>query len=233
MTLKEQIRAHALKDAPKEACGFVVEISGSVCAWEVPNISEMPEHFFAIDPAKYLEARSKGKLLAYYHSHPSGSVVSEADKSVSERLALPLYTYRIPQDDLQLYTPNGYAVPLEGRTFVPFVHDCVNLVIDYYRTVLKIHLADFPRTMSDLSNGYANLGQLMQKSRFHLVVDSPRQHDILLMRLGSCEFCNHAGVLIDGQTMLHQLMNRVSERTVYGGYWRRNTDSIWRHQSLL
>ena len=77
-TAAEQIRAHARRDHPREACGLLLGRAGRIeAAVEAPNVAADPACTFEIDPAVLLrvhrEARSGGReLLGWYHSHPNG-----------------------------------------------------------------------------------------------------------------------------------------------------------------
>ena len=69
------IIAHAKKDLPNEACGYLAGRDGVVSlSYILTNIDHSPEHF-SFDPAEQFQAvkdaRSKGlQILANYHSHP-------------------------------------------------------------------------------------------------------------------------------------------------------------------
>jgi proteasome lid subunit RPN8/RPN11 len=224
--LKEQMKQHALEESPKEACGFVLEHN---IIERAINISETPRDTFVIDPRVYLEAKRKGTLKAYYHSHPSTlAVPSEADKSIAERMQLPLYIYSIPQDEVTVYIPNGYSVPLEGRAFVLGIHDCVGLVYDYYRQKFGIEFPDIIRNVDGVFNGFKDLIPTAQANGFRLV-ESPKEHDIIVMKLGRSTHCNHLAIYLKDGNILHQLVSRTSQQSVYGGFWKRQTHVILRH----
>ena len=71
----DDIVAHALKDAPIEACGYLVGLNGEVkYAIAMKNIDNSPEHF-SFDPQEQFDAFKKTqkeglRLIAAYHSHP-------------------------------------------------------------------------------------------------------------------------------------------------------------------
>ena len=77
-TVADEIRAHARRDHPREACGLLLGRGGRIeAAVEATNVADCPEHQFEIDPALLLrchrEARDGGRrLLGWYHSHPNG-----------------------------------------------------------------------------------------------------------------------------------------------------------------
>ena len=70
-----QIIAHARREAPLEACGYLAASAGTlVFAYELANKDKSPEHF-SFDPkeqfAAVKDARIKGlEISAVYHSHP-------------------------------------------------------------------------------------------------------------------------------------------------------------------
>lgn len=77
-TAAEQIRGHARRDHPREACGLLLgrdhRIEEAVAA---ANVAARPDREFEIDPAVLLrchrEARDGGlAVLGWYHSHPNG-----------------------------------------------------------------------------------------------------------------------------------------------------------------
>ena len=94
MLFKEAAKDHAIKEAPKESCGIVVN-----------NISDTPEENFAIHPKDFLKARSKGKLQYIVHSHPEGGNASEPDKKACKATKIPWYVYLLPKDTWQIINP--------------------------------------------------------------------------------------------------------------------------------
>ena len=71
----DQIIAHAKKDLPNEACGYLAGNDGVVTlSYQLTNVDHSPEHF-SFDPSEQFravkDARNKGlQILANYHSHP-------------------------------------------------------------------------------------------------------------------------------------------------------------------
>lgn len=72
----EAITAHAKREAPIEACGYLAREGGIITRYyELANIDRSPEHF-SFDPkeqfAVFRDARAKGfEIYAVYHSHPA------------------------------------------------------------------------------------------------------------------------------------------------------------------
>jgi len=71
----DQIIAHAKKDLPNEACGYLAGNDNMVThSYQLTNVDHSPEHF-SFDPSEQFtavkDARNKGlQILANYHSHP-------------------------------------------------------------------------------------------------------------------------------------------------------------------
>lgn len=70
-----RIVAHARREAPLEACGYLAATGGVICRhYELTNIDQAPDHY-GMDPAEQFaavrEMRGEGLTLAgVYHSHP-------------------------------------------------------------------------------------------------------------------------------------------------------------------
>ncbi|GMT45171.1 MAG: Mov34/MPN/PAD-1 family protein [bacterium] len=72
----EAIIAHAKKEAPVEACGYLGGKNGVITKhYELTNVDHSPEHF-SFDPAEQFnvvkQARNENlEIMANYHSHPA------------------------------------------------------------------------------------------------------------------------------------------------------------------
>ena len=232
--LEETIKAHALKEAPREACGLVVKIGlEPLSAVPCHNVAPFPETSFIVKPSDYLEHLEKGSLAGYYHSHPTGpNSFSQADIGMSEHSNYPIHLYSVPDDSFSVYTPNGATIPLLGRSFVFNVHDCVSLVDDYYAQKLGISFDHLERKLSDVTQGIENLFDWI-KQRDLVIVQTLKEHDIILMNFGRVSKVNHAGVYVGDNHMLHQLSKQPSAITVYGGYWEKVTMFRLRHRTMV
>ena len=70
------IIAHAKKDAPIEACGYLAEKEGVIIHQYRMKNADASDIHFSLDPEEQFDAvrdmREKGfKLAAVYHSHPA------------------------------------------------------------------------------------------------------------------------------------------------------------------
>ena len=228
-TVKAAIRALSRR-TNLEICGFILSSPEGPVIEPAKNCAEIPASQFRFEAAEYLRQSNSGKLIGLYHSHPStSSALSTADKVLAESYQLPLAVYSVPEDAFNIYTPNGYIVPLVGRSFVLGCHDCASLVLDYYRQELKIELPDMEHSVQCLVTGWSGFRSYLGANGFR-AVQVPQKHDVLLMALGESKgLPNHAGIFLGDGRMLHQLMGRVSEHTCYGRYWQDHTVYIARH----
>lgn len=90
---------HALREAPKEACGVLGGVENRVTdVWACRNVSSFPETCYEIAPEDLLRAleeiKAKGlEVLGFYHSHPVG--LSRPSGIDEKRATWPGYSYVI------------------------------------------------------------------------------------------------------------------------------------------
>jgi len=90
--IKNNIHHHAIKEYPKECCGFLIgHFQGDSLICEnikiSKNIADDPYNFFEIDPKDIISMQKKYRntklsILGHYHSHPKNllnSVPSQKD----------------------------------------------------------------------------------------------------------------------------------------------------------
>ncbi|SAI70466.1 NlpC/P60 family [Bordetella ansorpii] len=243
------IRAHAVAEYPREACGLIVSDSarrgpGGAAERYVPcrNVA-VDGGQFMIAADEYAAAEDAGQVLAVVHSHPDADPTpSEADRVACEASGLPWYIAEVRQADdgvvtagqVYSWAPEGYQAPLLGREFHHGILDCYSIIRDWYERERGIELPDFDRA-DGWWEGEAELylEHFGQAGFRRLDGDEALvPGDVILMQVLS-QRTNHAGVYLGAQplaerpdlhplpdAMLHHLYNRPAERVVYGGYWR-------------
>jgi proteasome lid subunit RPN8/RPN11 len=75
-SVRDEIIAHALRDAPIEACGYLAEKDGVVSRlFRLTNADASPEHYTLVPAEQFAAVREMRKsghdLRAVYHSHPA------------------------------------------------------------------------------------------------------------------------------------------------------------------
>jgi cell wall-associated NlpC family hydrolase len=132
--------------------------------------------------------------------------------------------------------PTGNAPFLE-RPWLYGIYDCYGLLRDYYRREFSIELDDYDRgeEFEWKSSEWRMFEKNFEGQGFREVGDGQaRKGDMLLMQL-QADFPNHVGVMHSPeQNVFYQhLLDRLSEASVYGGYWRKNTVKVLRHRELF
>lgn len=226
------LRAHAAREAPRECCGVVVRIGRRDHYRACRNLAGSDAEF-AIDPRDWAAAEDAGEIVAVCHSHPFASAEpSPADRTSCEVTALPWLIVSHPGGEVRALTPEGYRAPLVGRRFVHGVHDCYSLIRDFYAWELGIELPDFERGERWWEKGGDLYRDGFSAAGFAPVETSAlRPHDVILMQIAA-PVPNHGAVYIGDGKILQHLMNKLSGRTIYGGWYQRCTTHILRHRRL-
>lgn len=247
------VQAHAAAEYPRECCGLVIVAGSGQEYIACRNAAATPSDHFVLRPEDYANAEDRGQVVALVHSHPNSSALpSDADRVECEASGLPWHIISVGQvdgrpecGDIQTIQPCGYRAPLLGRQFAHGVLDCYTLVRDFYARELGIELAQYERE-DDWWHKGGDLYSLerLRAEGFDLITDAPRRGDLAIMQVRA-PVANHAGVLLGDEGlneaphlapvangMIHHLYGRLSDRTVYGGYWRECTRLIVRHREM-
>lgn len=240
---------HARSEAPREACGFLVQAAGDDEIYvSSRNTAPDPTQHFVTHKEDYLAAAARGKIIAVCHSHPDAPCTpSPSDRDACTASALPWYILSLPSGAMTRLEPGTARAPLVGRSFVHGVHDCYAIIRDYYAGVpleqqshagsgLSIELPDFPRDYEWWNQQGQNLYlDNFGDAGFVVVGDGPQRHDVILMQVRGTGVPNHAAVYLGDGRMLHHLAGkeRLSERVIYGGTWATLTTHVLRHRMLM
>jgi proteasome lid subunit RPN8/RPN11 len=227
----DQAIAHANTSPKREICGVVTSYRRRNVYVPCKNIAEHNEHF-VIDPADYAAAEDAGTVIAIVHSHVNvNPKPSQADLIGIERSKLPWLIVNIPVNSHTYTLPSGYVAPYVGREFVHGIVDCFSIWRDYYMRELGILMADYERPTDWWLKGLDLYEENYRKEGFVEVQDL-KKHDIILMKVVS-PVQNHAAVYLGDNIILHHVMGKISSKDVYGGWWRKITTKILRHESQL
>lgn len=239
--------AHAVSGYPKEVCGLVAGGKYYPCENVAPEKGDgtpAGSDEFKISGEQWSEVEDIAPIELVFHSHPDWvSTPSEADLSACEASGVPWSILSVREGVADTWShckPCGYQAKLIGRAFAHGVHDCLSIILDYYKRERGVDLGNYDR-----QDGWWNAGgnlylENLPKAGF-VQVFRPEQGDVILMQIRS-PVPNHAGVfLADGiiasepehypapSSILHHMHGYESRRDIYGGYWAENTVSIWRY----
>lgn len=230
LTLKRAISLEARQKAPEECCGFIVNGELMPCK----NIHDSPLDNFAISAEDYAKAEEKGEIEAVYHSHLGElDAFSKHDLKACKQCNIPWVMVHLPTNNFHYIDPTGNA-PYEGREWSYGLHDCYALVKDFYAREFGIVLDDFERGEDEewLNPGWSMFVNNYEDQGFYEIGRPEKKGDILLMRMQSPS-PNHVGVMSGNGAVFYQhLSDRLSQASVYGGYWAKVTVKVLRHKDV-
>jgi proteasome lid subunit RPN8/RPN11 len=228
------IRKHAESEYPKESCGLVVIKGGKQVYFPCKNLADNQLDHFIIDPEDYAKAEDMGEIVKVVHSHPNiAPLPSEGDKVSCELSGLPWVIVNWPTGDIHEFEPSGYVAPLIGREFFHGVLDCYSLIRDYYKQNLNIELMDFEREPQWwLKNQNLYIENFEKAGFIEVPIEDLKEHDILLMQVGS-PVINHGAIYIGNNQIIQHCAGRLSSRDVFGGGWQRATRIVVRHKTQI
>jgi len=231
----EEFRKHTEEEFPREACGLIIITSkGKERYFRANNLADSAGEHFILDPVSYADAEDTGEITGICHSHPyEDCKPSEADKVSCETTNKPWHILSWPGNRLFSWNPNGYEAPFIGRKFSYGVLDCCTLIRDIYKRELNTDFTCFSGQDEWWLRGENRYLDNYKEQGFIQVLDENdiRKYDIFLIKLVS-PVPNHAAVFIGGDKIIHHVHGRLSNREIYGGYWRKHTTHHLRHKSL-
>lgn len=218
--IKEQVKAHAMREFPNECCGLIcVNNVGVVTVVPCENKAFNKRDRFVIDPHAQEEAEQNyGYIVAFYHSHmdevekPDRNHLSREDLDISFEAGLPALLYVYPQDTWHYSMPSTYKpADLIGRPFVWGIWDCYASVRDWYLMKRGVKLNDyFAPQESDLSADFGYEGHIVADPNFEdVAVEDLKEGDVIIFKIKS-KFCNHSAVYLGGNQFFHQPINKMS-----------------------
>lgn len=232
MNVNDLILTHAKQEYPKECCGVVVMKNRRKHYVACRNVAERPGEHFIIHPEDMVYAEEWGRVISIVHSHcKTPPEPSESDKVGIEQSGIPWIIVNPLTGEIKEHKPSGYKAPLIGREFRHGVQDCYSIIQDYYSD-LGIKLRDFDRPERWWLKGLDLYDIGFPLAGFSVVNDGPKEHDILLMKVAS-PVINHGAIMLGNGHILHHLTDRLSSEDVYGGWFRKVTVKIIRHEAFL
>lgn len=235
----DAMQQEAAKQYPNEACGLIVAKGKKSVLVPCQNVASDRRNHFTIAPIDYANAALIGEVIAVWHSHvEEPATPSEADKVGCENTDMPWYITGISKRDEGfvyegpvLHEPHGYESPYLERPYVFGVQDCWSLVRDFYRREFDIVLGDYPRIEHFWQQGLNFFADNYEKEGMVRVDGQEPQHGDLFLIQTTGDIPNHIAIYIGNDQIMHHCHGRLSNRTVYGGYWQKHTVIHIRHKS--
>ena len=230
--LKADMAAHARKHENEESCGLIA--GGKF--WPCKNTNPLPSQCFSISAEAFARVDEIG-VDAVFHSHLGlDNKFSKEDIKACKQVNVPWVMYCMGTNEWHYMDPTGNAPYLE-RQWIYGIYDCYGLIRDYYKQEFSIALDDFPRGEErewESSDWRMFEKNFKEQGFVEIGDDDLKRGDVFLMQM-QCSFPNHVGVLHDlsSGVFYHHLTGRLSEASVYGGYWRKHTNKILRHRSMM
>lgn len=230
----DAILAHAESCHPAECCGVIAQKGRVERYFPCANLSPKPTEHFELAPLDYAEAEEWGTVAAIVHSHTGDGATtqpSELDMLQCDVTELPWVIASWPEGDIRTINPRGER-PLEGRQFVLGHADCWSLIIDYYRQKHGITLPNYSVERHWWDEGENLYMDNWFECGFREFYGSPQPGDMVIMQI-SAPVPNHAGILLEGNMLLHHFYGQLSQRVPYGGYLQDRTERILRYKDLF
>ena len=234
-TTKDTLKQNSVDGSPYEVCGIIYDDTHSNTQYitMITNISEQPEEYFLFDPVELvyildnITSASNLDLNSYFHSHVNATEQpSLQDKMTINKLNQRMLIYSIYTDNFLNVDPVVEDYPLVGRQFNYATANCYTLVQDYYEIKRSITLSDYTPIPNWWNKGMDLFLTYIPDEGFS-EVSTLQEHDVILMQVDS-PVPNHLGIYIGDNKMIHHPLDRLSQRIIYGGYWRKHTWGYYR-----
>lgn len=243
--LVQAFQNEAALQYPNEACGYVVAKGKKQQFVPCKNSAADPRLTFEISAEEYQRASEVGEIIAVWHSHTNGDPTpSDCDRVECENSELPWFITGVSECDdtsflfskTHTIEPVGFIMDYIGRPYSYGVIDCYSLIVDYYKQEFGIALPKLPQNRDTRFWEGPEPKPLMEEAcesigleRIHN--EQPEKGDLFLIQTEG-SVANHVAVYIGDDMILHHCENRLSGRTIYGGYWHKHTVRHYRHPGL-
>jgi len=217
--LRQEIRSHAIKERPHEACGLVITAGGSERVFPCRNTAKSPADSFEINTTDYVKASMNSDIIAIYHSHPGENDAFSplSDKVISFAHQIPLVLYHISTDSFKIFDPSKEEFKEQkylNREFRRGSSDCFSLVKDFYAHELDLWFVDKIRDKYKSSGKvFVELVNVLYEDNQHFLMEisyikgeTLKPYDILIGKndMGQNHFPYHIMLYLGDGNILHQ-----------------------------
>lgn len=235
-TLKRDIKKICLRNPHIEVCGVICDNR----AIEIKNIHHNPTKQFKLCPKEQVAATiMNGDIEYVFHSHINSKGPSFNDKYACNLHNINIITYDIYNDNFYVNHPQGHSSYL-NKNFEIGKNDCYELVRNYYQTELGIKLGHYIRFENWFELDPFLFDKNFEKQGFTVVHNGAidentklEENDcILFSMIQEQEGCNHIGIYMGNNQMLHHPRNKPSRIQELTDSYKRYCKYIIRHEKV-
>lgn len=231
----QDVVSHILSCYPEEGGGIVTSDN---IFHPITNVSDTPLGAFEFHPRELIGKDVKCIL----HSHPYDQYAPPGDDpripskcDMESQIATDVEWAIVVTEGENVTQPvfwgdYTHRPPLFNREFIHNIQDCVSFMYDWQYEKFGLELPFFPRDFDWTENGEDCLEVFYPQAGFvdvsHL---PPVVGDVIFYKI-QCDKSNHVGVVIDENTVAHQLFGRFP-KTEPMEKWQRYISRRIRHSS--
>ena len=201
---------------------------------DVKNIAADKTKDFEISPVDYLLATTRGKIIAYYHSHCLESQpdkLTPFDLLISTENNLPIILYHVPSDSFKVGGELEYSEYI-GRKFNFDTSDCLSLVEEFYDKEFNIKIEHVTRDENWFKTDPHKIKNSANKYGFFEVdKNSPRFGDLLVIEY-THTFPSHFMIYLGDDEILHHRAGGYSTIEKYNDTLKELTAMCLRHKTF-
>lgn len=228
--IKDKIREYAIKNKPYEICGLIIQVNDLLEMFPCKNISFHKEDSCMLNPLDYIVASTKGKIIAYVHSHKSKHLsILDNFNAFNHNIISVVYSYE--EDEFYIILPE-----LESYLNIAFEigkNDCFELVRNYFYKKFTIDIGDFTRdenwykiNPNSIIDEYENRGFIKINTYNNIQIN-----DVIVFNIDNIP--SHMAIYLGNDLILHHPRKNRSEICEIGESLKKRICLIGRHKNLL
>lgn len=216
------IKEISLSNKIEEICGLIYLKDKKLELYPCENVSFDKRKNFIINPFDFRICKTKGDIVACYHSHVKGGGFSGEDISNSLNIELPYILYNNVLDKFYFFYPKDkiFYKNYVNLKYIHGVNDCWSTIGRYINSELKINIKDpepsrIYKKDTNLSWDYEARKIWMQESNLMKVIPKDysdiQRNDILVMKTPKEDFPSFGALVLDDNLILHQTDHQDSK----------------------
>ncbi len=228
---KKEIKEHALGVFPEEACGLIVQKNDHYLLVKSKNEAKQKKRF-RISAERIVAASEQGKIVGFYHSHPSDNEsFSELDKKNIFYHKWIGVLYCCGKDSFHTLRPEEIS---EVKTFCMGSNDCFELLRVYYKEKLGLFITDYYRNQTWQTFEPDLIERYYKREGFvEVKLEEIKLHDVVLFAPDKEAFAGHIGIFVGNNEVFHFSPRWGVVVDEYSEGLRSKTKLVLRHTTQL